>query len=228
MKVIQINETVLIRLVLEAYHEQWRCFGVEGPKEDSEYNSILEHTNVSSKYVNDDLFSDDSVGESLSQNGTAELYQKFHIESAFTTFRERGNRFNSAREGAWYCSFDAETSVREVGYHHTNFLRKAGVYSEVRKYVEVCADIKGKFIDIRDEPNHLSLSPNTKIGYPAGQKLASSLRVEGHKGIIYPSVRHSDGECLVIFDKELIQNVRQGGKWQLKWEGSPQYTFEKI
>jgi hypothetical protein len=44
------------------------------------------------------------------------------INAAFAHTRPGGNRFNGDDRGAWYCGFEAETSLAEVSYHLTREL----------------------------------------------------------------------------------------------------------
>ncbi|WP_168204660.1 MULTISPECIES: RES family NAD+ phosphorylase [unclassified Tardiphaga] len=38
-------------------------------------------------------------------------------------------------------------------------------------------------------------------------------------GIVYPTVRQAGGTCLVAFRPDLVQNLRQGAVWRLRWQG---------
>jgi hypothetical protein len=146
------------------------------------------------------------------------------VNAAFTHTRPGGNRFNDENRGAWYCAFNVETSIGEVSYHLTRELEAIGRFENVTDYAELIADFFGSFHDIRttDVASNVALSGDPAIAYPAGQSLARRLRAEdSSNGIVYPSVRHSDGTCLVAFRPELVQNLRQGGIWRLEWQGTP-------
>jgi hypothetical protein len=93
--------------------------------------------------------------------------------------------------------------------------------------VELLADFIGDFPDLHGEA-HPALDPVPERGYAAGQRLAGDLRSEGHRGLIYPSVRHSGGRCFVAFDPGIIQNVRPGASWKLVWQGAPEFTIEGL
>lgn len=156
------------------------------------------------------------------------VYGQSYINAAFTYFRKGGNRFNAEDRGAWYCAFETQTSAAEVCYHRTRELGFIGIYHDEAIYVELLADFIGEFPDIQDEPDHLSLNPNTDIGYPQGQKFADQLRRSGAKGLLYPSVRHPGGVCFVAFEPRIIQNVRPGAQWKFQWNGTPEYTIEGL
>lgn len=152
------------------------------------------------------------------------VYGQSHVNAAFTYTRPGGNRFNGPERGAWYCAYHVLTAAHEVGYHKTRELGYVGVYEEEARYVELLADFIGDFPDLHDEANHPALAPDPAAGYPEGQKMALDLRRKGHKGLLYPSVRHPAGSCFVAFDPGIIQNVRPGAAWKLIWSGSPDYA----
>lgn len=150
------------------------------------------------------------------------------INAAFTHTRPGGNLFNGEDRGAWYCAFDAQTSLGEVSYHLTRELEAIGRFENVTDYAELIADFFAPFHDLRvtDRSLEPSLQPDPTVAYAAGQALALRLRKELiSNGIIYPSVRHADGVCLVAFRPDLVLNLRQGGMWRLEWQGNPTPTI---
>lgn len=152
------------------------------------------------------------------------------INAAFAHTRPGGNRFNSDDRGAWYCAFDVETCLGEVSYHLTRELDAIGRFENVTDYGELIADFFGPFHDLRtaDPAEEPALQPDPSVAYPAGQALALRLRKElQSNGVIYPSVRHPDGTCLVAFRPDLVLNLRQGGIWRLEWQGNPTPTISQ-
>jgi hypothetical protein len=146
------------------------------------------------------------------------------INAAFTHTRPGGNRFNGAERGAWYCGFEAETSLGEVAYHLTRELEAIDRFENTTDYAELIADFFGPFHDLRtaDRTIQPALRDDPAGAYAAGQTLARRLRTEtASNGIVYPSVRHVGGTCLVAFRPDLVQNIRQGGIWRLEWRGTP-------
>jgi RES domain-containing protein len=151
------------------------------------------------------------------------------INAAFAYPRATGNRFNGSERGAWYCGFDVATAIAEVGFHLTRELDCVGRYDNTSDYAEMRADFIGLYHDLRGaEPDSPCLHPDPAIGYPAGQELAAALMAEGSPGLIYPSVRHRDGTCLVAFRPAVVQNVRQGAMWRLTWAGSRAYAASRL
>jgi hypothetical protein len=61
------------------------------------------------------------------------------------------------------------------------------------------------------------LDPNS---YAVSQKLAEELLDKGSAGVVYPSVRHSEGTCIACFRAALVNNVRKGGQVSVVFENA--------
>jgi RES domain-containing protein len=151
------------------------------------------------------------------------------INASFSYRRPGGNRFNPGDWGAWYCAFRAETALREVAFHLTRALTDCGGdYDNTTRYMELLASFADNFHDLRTvAPRPDCLDPDMARGYPAGQALAARVRADGGNGIVYPSVRHDGGTCLVAFWPKLIRDFQKGETWILKWAGDPVPSIEK-
>jgi hypothetical protein len=76
-------------------------------------------------------------------------------------------------------------------------------------------------VDLRGVvPAPACLHPDTGIGYAAGNLLAQATRAAGHEGIVYPSVRHEGGTCLVALWPHAVSSVAQGALHRLVWDGT--------
>jgi len=151
------------------------------------------------------------------------------INASFSYRRPGGNRFNPSSWGAWYSAFTAETALKEVAYHLTRALENCGAgYDNTTRYMEALATFGDDFCDLRGiAPLPDCLDPDIAKGYPAGQALAARLRADGGNGIVYPSVRHGGGTCLVAFWPKLIRDFQKGETWILTWAGEPVPRIEK-
>lgn len=139
------------------------------------------------------------------------------------------SRFNGPTRGAWYAALALETARREVLFHMHAFLAAAGDFHATVEYVEMLASFAGRFVDLRGiDPAPLCLHPDQAIGYPSGNALAEATRSEGLNGIIYPSVRHAGGTCIVALWPHVVQSVVQGDVYRAAWTGSPEPTFLKM
>ena len=136
------------------------------------------------------------------------------------------NRFNGANRGAWYAALAVETCLSEVGFHLTRMLADAGDFNAVVEYAEMFCGMAGDFLDLRQRPDHPALGAETATAYPIGNRLADAARAEGLNGIIYPSVRHAGGTCLVALRPAAVQSVRQGAVYRMTWRGEPNPMVE--
>lgn len=149
------------------------------------------------------------------------------INASFAYARpQQPNRFNGANRGAWYAALALETCLAEVGFHLTNALADAGDFNAVVEYAEMFCSLAGDFLDLRQRPQHPSLGADIATAYPPGNALAARARAEGLNGIIYPSVRHPGGTCLVALRPAAVQSVRQGDVYRMIWRGQPEPVVE--
>lgn len=227
MKITSVNDRALVRLISETHHKPPVLRGLVDTDEEAAILAELEGETSAR------LIAEREGSPALDRRELAfarrahdlRLYGQSHINAAFTYTRPGGNRFNSGDRGAWYCAWDMPTSAQEVGFHRTRELGFIGRYEGEARYVELLADFIGDFPDLRGG-SHPALAPDPAEGYPAGQALAADLRREGHRGLIYPSVRHPRGRCFVAFDPGIIQNVRPGASWRFVWAGAPEFSIE--
>jgi RES domain-containing protein len=149
------------------------------------------------------------------------------INAAFSYWRPRElNRFNGPGRGAWYAALAVETCVEEVAFHMTRELDRVNDFNTVVEYAEMFASFAGEFVNLRGiKPRPPCLHPDTAIGYPEGNRLAERVRAFGHNGIIYPSVRHKGGTCVVALWPHTVQSVAQGQVVRLNWNGQRKPTL---
>jgi RES domain-containing protein len=227
VNITAINDRGLVRLIPETRHKPPVLRGLVDSEEEARILAALEGE-TSQRLIAEREGSpaiDRRELAFLRRQRDLQIYGQSHINAAFTYTRSSGNRFNGPERGAWYCSYHTLTSAAEVGFHRTRELGYIGTYEDEARYVELLADFVGDFPDLSEEAHHPALKPEPTVGYPEGQALALALRREGHRGLLYPSVRHLGGRCFVAFDPGIIQNVRPGASWRFIWNGSPEYSL---
>lgn len=144
------------------------------------------------------------------------------INAAFSHPSPTGSRFNSADRGAWYASFELETSHAEVAYHRQRWLREAKWDEEDSvDYLDYLADFRVEFHDLRPVSNKAEfadcLSPDS---YKSSQELARQLLEAGSGGVVYPCVRLAGGTCIACFRPVLVTNVRKGSVFNITFRNS--------
>ena len=118
--------------------------------------------------------------------------------------------------------------MREVAWHMADFLAKSGALEGVVEYAEMFASMAGEFVDLRETPADPCLDPDPAIGYPAGNALADAARARGLNGIVYPSVRHEGGTCIVALMPHAVQSVAPGAVYRFEWSGSPEPAIVRV
>jgi RES domain-containing protein len=158
------------------------------------------------------------------------LPHAYFINAAFTYFRpQEPNRFNGPGRGAWYAALAVETCKLEVAFHLTRELERVNDFNTIADYAEMFASFAGEFVDLRSAtPRPDCLHPDPAVGYLAGNSLAELTRHNGHNGIVYPSVRHDGGTCLVALWPAAVQSVAQGRVLRAAWAGSPTPEWSEL
>jgi hypothetical protein len=149
------------------------------------------------------------------------------VMAAFCHPRPGGGRFSSEDRGAWYAGRTMATALAESAYRRTEELRSVGGFEtrvEMRVYL---ADFRARFHDIRPTSRSWTTLYNPD-DYSASQAFAERLLDAGSNGIVYRSVRDPDGECLACFRPALVRNVRAGGHYEFRWEGTAEPRIRRL
>ena len=215
-----ITEPATIRLIPTAYHKPPVLKAIVDTDEERAILELIEGlTSGRLKAERSGLSALDARELAYGVWGTS------YINAAFAYTRPEGNRFNDGTRGAWYCALEDLTAIEEVAFHKTRELTRIGVFEEETTYQSLLAGFIGEFHDARGlKRGDGILGDDPDTAYPLGQDLANTLRADGGRGIIYPSVRHPNGTCIVAFHPHIVQNVRLGARWKIIWDGSPDYT----
>ncbi|ABE33138.1 RES domain protein [Paraburkholderia xenovorans LB400] len=140
------------------------------------------------------------------------------IMAALTHLNPLGSRFSDGTYGVFYCARSRTTAIAETRYHTGKFLEATAeppMRQQMRLYTVVA---QGNVVDIRgDESVDLAvLSPDD---YLAGQSLGRAIREAGAPGIVYPSVRDDEGECLAAFSTTLLRDCHHAAYLEYNWNG---------
>ncbi len=132
---------------------------------------------------------------------------------------DRPSRFTDGTFGVLYAADRFETALAETVHHHGRFMRRTseppGWTSQFR---EIVLDVDALAHDLRGNDARFAdaLRPDD---YSASQALAADLRAHGSDGIVYPSRRQHDGECVALFYPDLASNAVQGRHLDYYWNG---------
>lgn len=139
------------------------------------------------------------------------------VNAAFCHPGSAGARFSTSTRGAWYAGFELETSIYEVAYHKRQFLIDMRVSERLTfDYVDFQADFHADFYYLSGANAKECLQPGpVPACYGPSQALALRLLNEGCNGIVYDSVRHKGGKCVVCFRPALVYRPRRSRSYHL-------------
>ena len=148
------------------------------------------------------------------------------VRAAYLHPNPFGSRFNDATRGAWYAAIKLETSFAEVIWHRAEHLGEIIVPGlpderpdvELSEYDDWQADFNTAFHSLEPASVYAEFLKPTPVPecYAMPQSLARRLLKERSNGIVYPSVRHAGGICVVCFRPALIFNPHRGGRYQIE------------
>jgi hypothetical protein len=140
------------------------------------------------------------------------------IMAAFTHPNPDGSRFSDGSFGVFYAGADLATAIAETKHHRARFMRMTSqprMELDMRVYA---VDLDGELHDLRGRRTELPLIYDPD-DYTAGQLLAVRLRAEGSSGVVYDSIRHTDGTCAAVFRPRCLTNPRQERHLCYVWDG---------
>lgn len=137
------------------------------------------------------------------------------IMAAFTHIYNP-SRFTDGNYGIYYASLSHETAIQETVYHRERFL---GATHEnpceitMRLYE---GTILKPLHDIREPTFKKFHHPDD---YTESQSFGRQLKEAQSWGIIYNSVRHTEGQCIAIFRPPAISIPKQTAHLRYQWNG---------
>lgn len=149
------------------------------------------------------------------------------VNAAFCHPHPFGSRFNGPDRGAWYGGFSVQTSIAEVAFHKRIELAEVSWSKPVSMtYDDYLADFTGSFHDLRGAVAFAPyLDPDS---YIESQRLAQQLLDGGSLGIVYPSVRHGGGTCLVCFRPAVVGDVRKSETFRFVFADAAEPTVVPV
>ncbi len=132
--------------------------------------------------------------------------------------QDKPGRFHDGTYGAFYGANKYETALFETLYHTGQF---CAATNEVSGWIadmrELVGDIDANLVDIRGGGFDDLLASDD---YAPSQAFARTTRDEGGNGIVYPSVRHGEGECFAVFRPDVVGIPIQGRHITYHWDGN--------
>jgi RES domain len=131
----------------------------------------------------------------------------------------KATRFSDGSYGVYYAANKLETALHEVAFGWGRFYAQTNDTPHDESFRVLKGKIDKSLHDIRGggwEPL-LRADPDS---YASPQAFAGMLREAGSNGIVYPSVRHSKGECIAAFWPDVVSIPTEEKRIRLRWNGS--------
>jgi RES domain-containing protein len=150
------------------------------------------------------------------------------VMAAFLHAAPEGGRFTGPALGAWYCARSLETAIEETMYHQN---RRVQASSGLQQHATIAMRewthaIDARLVDIRGRQQQDAALYDVN-SYAKSQLFGERVRAGGGAGIVYDSVRHSGGTCVVLYRPRSVPPVKQGIHLEYRWTGDASPTVWK-
>ena len=133
--------------------------------------------------------------------------------------KDNPSRFTDGSYGVYYAGRRFETALREVAYHRARFHMRTKDAPTRTTFKVIVASINKTMHDIRTGSWANLLDPDP-TNYSLPQAFGAQLREAGSNGLVYPSVRHSGGECIAAFWPNVVSFASDDRRIALRWDGN--------
>ncbi|MFZ5605324.1 MAG: RES family NAD+ phosphorylase [Pseudomonadota bacterium] len=140
--------------------------------------------------------------------------------TVMAAFTHTGNpsRFTNGSFGIYYCARELETAIRETVFHRERFLgatQQTACEIEMRVFK---GTLEKPLLDVRGaEFSHL-LNPDPDA-YAASQQFGNDIKQRNAWGVVYPSVRNVQGQCVAAFRPPAVSLPVQSKLLAYHWNG---------
>ena len=132
--------------------------------------------------------------------------------------RDRPTRFSDGSYGVYYAAREFETALQEVRFHMTRFYNatdEGPLRADFRTYQ---GSLDKTMHDLTRGNWKVFLDPDVR-NYATSQAAGKTLRENGSNGLVYPSVRNKDGQCLAAFRPDAVPIPKPTTHIQFNWNG---------
>lgn len=135
------------------------------------------------------------------------------------------SRFSGGTFGVYYAANNQDTAIAETSYHREKFMSYTNEDPgeiDMRVYI---GEVLLPMHDIRSPSyDHLHLPDD----WAPSQTFGLEMKQNNSWGIVYTSVRHTEGECIAVLRPPAVSIPRQGPHLSYVWDGKTiSHVFEK-
>ncbi len=143
-----------------------------------------------------------------------------YVMASFTHLNPKGSRFSDGNFGVYYAASALATAIAETIFHFENFARDSADPTRSEEMRVLVGTITADFEDVSALPDADRLPILAKDSYAESQAYARRIRADGANGVVYPSVRAPEGECLGAFRPRVVGQPCQERHLRYRWNGS--------
>jgi hypothetical protein len=142
-----------------------------------------------------------------------------YVMAAFTHLNPRGSRFSDGTYGVYYAAEALETAIAETVFHFEAFARDSADPPRSEDMRVLVGTLGESFEDVAALPAAEQAAIMDPDSYAASQHYAKPIWAAGANGIVYPSVRHTDGQCIGAFRPRAVGLPHQERHLKYRWNG---------
>jgi hypothetical protein len=142
------------------------------------------------------------------------------VMASFTHVNTAGSRFGDGTYGVYYAARELETAIRETAHHFARYAADSGDGPRYENMRVLVGRIDNRFADVAALPAALRARILDPDSYAESQRFGAALRAAGGNGVVYPSVRHTGGQCVGVFRPKAVGIPVQGQHLEYHWDGA--------
>ncbi len=140
--------------------------------------------------------------------------------TVMAAFTHTGNpsRFTNGSFGIYYCARELETAIRETVFHRERFL---GATNQTACEIEMRVfkgTMEKPLLDVRGAEFSWLLNPDPDA-YAASQNFGADIKRRNAWGMVYPSVRNPNGQCVAALRPPAVSLPVQSKLLAYHWNG---------
>lgn len=140
------------------------------------------------------------------------------VMAAFCYPAPSGSRFADGSFGVYYAAHTEDAAIAETRYHTERFMRESNeppIQLQRRVYL---ANLNAEMIDLRGRTSASALlAPDD---WSASRAFGRDAWQQGAYGIVYPSVRAAESECVAVLRPPALSPTWQGAHLIYDWDGT--------
>jgi hypothetical protein len=141
------------------------------------------------------------------------------VMAPFTHVNRQGSRFSDGSYGVYYAASTLRTAIYETGYHFARFAADAQDPPRREDMRVLLGMIDSDLHDVTSLEEATRKPLLDLVSYSHSRLFASELREAGSNGLVYPSVRDSEGACVAAFWPNVVGIPMQERHLQYEWDG---------